>query len=389
MKIAIVVHTSYPEFVGGREHHVHYLASALAGNNEVSVISGARNLSQERRTRIGNYIRIAIPMISVKVSSNPLQIYRFTPGLSSLLIREKPDLIHAFEYGSYTTDVSYFYCLRYNIPLFLTVYGYQFKNPIFKSFKIIYDHFLGKRLLKKADKIYYPSGAQRDEILRIDKTVADKIVHQNSCIDVKQFQGLAVNNELLDRHGLRGKFTLLTLARILPRKGIKFLIMAVDILVREYKIEDLKLLIVGPDCGELTNIKKMVSRMNLGASVVITGRVVYDQAKDYLGACDVFILPSLYEGLPLALLEAMAAGKAVIFSDLPCSREVIKDQIDGLLVRPGDSAVLAGAILRLYKDRDFKDRLGRNAAIKAQSFDCGAESKLIQEQYLDVLAGRP
>ncbi|MFH1397119.1 MAG: glycosyltransferase family 4 protein [Candidatus Omnitrophota bacterium] len=388
MKIAMVVHTSYPEFVGGREHHVHYLASAISGNCEVAVMSGGRNISKESRVKIGNYSRITIPMISVKVSNNPLQIYRFTPDLFSLLTKEKPDLIHAFEYGSYTTDTAYSYCSRFNIPLVLTVYGYQFKSPIFKFLKVIYDHSLGKRLLKRADKIYYPSDSQRKEILRIDKIAVNKISRQNSCIDVKQFQDIAIDNELLVRYGLRGKFTLLTLARILPRKGIKFLILALGILIKEYKIENLKLLIVGPDCGELTNIKKMISKMDLAESVVITGTVAYDQVKSYLGVCDVFILPSLYEGLPLALIEAMAAGKAVIFSDLPCARDVIKDQENGLLVKPADSASLAEAILKLYKDRDLRDSLGRNAANKAQSFDYGPESRLIQQQYQDILANR-
>ncbi len=166
MKIAMVVHTSYPEFVGGREHHVHYLASAIAGNNEVLVISGSRNISKVEKVRIGNYNRITIPMVSVKVSNNPLQIYRFTPGLFSLLKKEKPDLIHAFEYGSYTTDISYLYCLRFNVPLFLTVYGYQFRNPFLKFSKILYDYSLGKALVRKADKIFYPSDAQYKEILR-------------------------------------------------------------------------------------------------------------------------------------------------------------------------------------------------------------------------------
>lgn len=388
MKIAMVVHTSYPEFVGGREHHVHYLASAISGNNEVVVISGGKNISKEKKIKIGNYSRITIPTVSVKVSNNPLQIYRYTPGLFSLLIKEKPDLIHAFEYGSYTTDISYLYCLRLNIPLVLSVYGYQFRSPVFKFLKVIYDYFVGKRLLKKADKIYYPSDAQREEILRIDKMAVNKISRQNSCIDVKQFQDIAINNELLDRYGLRGKFTLLTLARILPRKGIKFLILALDILIKEYKIENLKLLIVGPDCGELTNIKKMISKMGLSESVVITGAVVYAQVRSYLGVCDVFVLPSLYEGLPLAIIEAMAAGKAVIFSDLPCARNVIKDQENGLLVKPGDSASLAGAILKLYNDRDLRDRLARNAAAKAQSFDYVTQSLLVQQHYQDILVNR-
>lgn len=384
----MVVHTSYPEFVGGREHHVHYLASAVSRDCEVVVISGGRNIRKENKIKVGNYTRITLPMISFKVSDNPLQIYRFTPGLFSLLKKEKPDLIHAFEYGSYTTDISYFYCLRSNIPLILTVYGYQFRNPFLKLSKVLYDHSLGKALIKMADKIFYPSDLQYKEILRIDKNSVYKIFRQKSSIDIKQYQNIAADRSLSGKYDLSNKFTILTVARILPRKGLKFLILALDILIRECGIKNIKLLIVGPDCGESANLKRMVAKMSLSSGVDFIGEIPYDQVKGYLGICDIFVLPSLYEGLPLALIEAMAAGKAVIFSDLPSACGVITDQENGLLVRPADSLALAKAILKLYQDRDLLDYLGRNAADKAGSFDFSLESRSIQQNYMEAIDNR-
>lgn len=89
MKIAFTVHTSYPDFIGGREHHVHHLAYALAKDYEVVVISGGSSKKVQRQ-RINGYSLIMLPMISLKVSSNPLQIYRVVPKFFSCLQGEKP-----------------------------------------------------------------------------------------------------------------------------------------------------------------------------------------------------------------------------------------------------------------------------------------------------------
>ena len=81
-----------------------------------------------------------------------------------------------------------------------------------------------------------------------------------------------------------------------------------------------------------------------------------------LKACDVFAFPSRTEGLPNALLEAMAAGCPIVTTDVAGCRDLIAHQQTGLLVPYGDTQALATAILRLLEDRDLAGRLGRNAA---------------------------
>ena len=77
-----------------------------------------------------------------------------------------------------------------------------------------------------------------------------------------------------------------------------------------------------------------------------------------LGACDLVVLPSLYEGLPLALIEAMAAGRAVVATDIGGTRELVMDGETGILVPPRDPTALAGAVQRVVGDDALARRLG-------------------------------
>jgi glycosyltransferase involved in cell wall biosynthesis len=85
-----------------------------------------------------------------------------------------------------------------------------------------------------------------------------------------------------------------------------------------------------------------------------------------LAACDVFCLPSLYEGSSLAVLEAMAAGRAVVSSAIGGTDELIEDGADGLLVPPGDAGGLCEALSRLLADEALRTRLGQCARTRVE-----------------------
>lgn len=386
MKIALTVHTAYPDFIGGREHHIHYLASELARSDKVVVISGGKS-SKEQRRMIAGYELITLPMISVKVSGNPLQIYRIIPKFFSCLKKEKPDIIHAFEYGSYSTDIACFYAKKYKTPFLLTVYGYQFNNLLLKLSKKIYDKTIGRILLKNARKIFFSSETQRNEILEIvnNKHVEDKLILQENSIPVSMYQNIIINKEVLNKYKSNNEVLLLTAVRLLPRKGIKYLIYALSKIKDIFNIHNVKLIIIGPDCGDLANIKKLVRTLDLENKIIFAGPVALEKIKEFLGICDIFVLPSLYEGLPLVLLEAMAAAKAVIFTDLLCSRYIIKDGENGLLVKPADIDSLAKAILKLSDDKKLRQSLGFKAREKVQNFDSRFESQRVKKIYEHIL----
>jgi N,N'-diacetylbacillosaminyl-diphospho-undecaprenol alpha-1,3-N-acetylgalactosaminyltransferase len=92
-----------------------------------------------------------------------------------------------------------------------------------------------------------------------------------------------------------------------------------------------------------------------------------------LSTARVFVLPSLKEGLPLSLIEAMSCGKAVAASDIESVRQLISNQESGLLFETGSACRLADALAELLRDENLRKSLGRNArdeVLRKYSFEC-------------------
>ena len=126
------------------------------------------------------------------------------------------------------------------------------------------------------------------------------------------------------------------------------------------------------------------------AELGIADRVVFagsrDDVFDLLPALDVFALSSRFEGLPIALLEAMATGIAPVTSSVGGIPEVITDGEDGLLVPPGDPAALASALDKVLNDPALRADLGRRAATRAAAFDLVGAVRRTEDVYRRVLA---
>jgi glycosyltransferase involved in cell wall biosynthesis len=108
-----------------------------------------------------------------------------------------------------------------------------------------------------------------------------------------------------------------------------------------------------------TALEEQIEARNLGGRVILAG--TFDSVDELLAAADVFVLPSLEEGMSLALLEAMAAGLPVVATDIPGNRDLVTDAQHGLLVPPARSDALAAAIQRVLDDPELAARLGAAA----------------------------
>ena len=116
---------------------------------------------------------------------------------------------------------------------------------------------------------------------------------------------------------------------------------------------------------ELESLAALAKELGLGGRLHLLGYRA--DIADLLAAADVFAMPSLSEGLPLALLEAMFAGKAIVASAVGGIPEVITDRVEGLLVPPADIGALSGAMTELLGDPELRTRLGQAAATLARS----------------------
>ncbi|HXY42217.1 MAG TPA: glycosyltransferase, partial [Vicinamibacteria bacterium] len=107
---------------------------------------------------------------------------------------------------------------------------------------------------------------------------------------------------------------------------------------------------------------------------------------DLLGVLDVFCISSLYEGTPLALFEAMAAGKAIVSTAVDGCREVLEDGVSGLLVPPLDPAALAAGLERVLSDAGLHRGLGSAALAASRRYDVRACVLAMQSLYDELLA---
>jgi len=153
-----------------------------------------------------------------------------------------------------------------------------------------------------------------------------------------------------------------TVARLEPQKGIKFLIAAFSRLPRELGEVELWIVGGGPQERQL--------REEAGATRV-TGRIRFlghrPDVPALLARFDLFVLPSLWEGLPNAVLEAMAARRAVVATAVDGTPEAVEHEKTGLLVPPADAAALAAAIERLLRDPALRRAFGEAGRRKAAS----------------------
>jgi glycosyltransferase involved in cell wall biosynthesis len=172
------------------------------------------------------------------------------------------------------------------------------------------------------------------------------------------------------------------IGRLNAQKGHAFL---VDAAARLRHVEALRFLIVG-DGDLMENLRARAAAAGVADRVVFAGHRT--DVPDVLGALDVFCLSSLYEGTPLALFEAMAAGKAIVSTSVDGCREVLADGDTALLVPAADADALAGAIERLARAPELRGRLARRAREESRRYDVRACVDAMQDLYDDVLAGK-
>jgi len=147
-----------------------------------------------------------------------------------------------------------------------------------------------------------------------------------------------------------------TVGRLTPVKGLPYLLMAGKTLLERGMA--VKVLIVG-DGGIRTDLEKQARDMEISTNVVFLGH--REDTDQLLQAMDIFVLPSMSEGVPMALLEAMAASRPIVASRVGGIPEVVKNGVEGLLVEPKDVKGLAESFLQIIQYPDMARKMGEAA----------------------------
>jgi L-malate glycosyltransferase len=216
-------------------------------------------------------------------------------------------------------------------------------------------HFGSQRLIAVSD--YVRQSARRDLHFSLNSI---ELVYNPVDINSLNAPTGKDRDELLRECGLPpNSLILLNVARVSPQKGLLYALRALPEILQEYPTAHL--LSVGAKTDPHWPVQLEREAESLGVADHFHMLGARRNVVDFLRACDVFVFPSLYEGLGIALIEAMAAGCACVATNTGPIPEVVKDGSDGILVPPGDHAAIARAVCDLLADPALRSQFGTSA----------------------------
>jgi glycosyltransferase involved in cell wall biosynthesis len=246
---------------------------------------------------------------------------------------------------------------------------------------------LADRLLSRlTDRAIAVSGSTRDFLVRERHVPASRVRLIWNGAPLAEFAPVAAEVALATRRelGLPAKAPVVgSIGRLSEQKGHRYLLDAAARVLALRK--DACFLIVG-DGDQMEPLRRQAQALGIASSVVFAGHRT--DVRALLGALDVFCISSTYEGTPLALFEAMAAGKAIVSTAVDGCREVLEDGGTGLLVPPRDPDALSVALRRCLDDAELRASLARRARESSARYDIDACVAQMQDLYDEILAER-
>jgi glycosyltransferase involved in cell wall biosynthesis len=230
------------------------------------------------------------------------------------------------------------------------------------------------------DRVLVGSPQVWQDVRRYDGVPASRLLLIPYGIPLAELDPPLSREEARERLGVAGGLVIGAVGRLEAQKGHTHLLAALAGLRRE--IPHLTVFLVGEGRRQ-EDLQRQVRDLGLESTVRFLG--TRRDLPEIFRALDLFVHPSLWEGLPLALLKAMGAGLPVVATRVSGSQEVIVDGVNGCLVAPGDPEALARAILALYRQPETRRRLGDAARrTVAEQYSLAAMLARLEELYLDL-----
>ncbi len=355
---------------GGISIYCISLAEALKEKGlDIKIASSAGALSSQLDALGVEYIPLKI---RTKSEFSPL-LFKAYLKLERIFKTDRPDLIHA--HTRVTQVLASGIYKRFKIPYVSTCHG--FFRP----------HF-GRRVFGFwGRKVIAISEAVREHLVNDLSVKKEDICLIHNGIDVEKFQAPVSEKEKAayrSRLGIKKGPVIGIIARLSAVKGHKYLLMAAVELLKKYP--GLELLLVG-DGPQKRALMQLAIDLGLGERAFIEESVF--NTKLPLSIMDVFVLPSIQEGLGLSMMEAMAVGVPVVASNVGGIYSLIKDNQTGILVNPQDAPSLAAGILKLLQHKQLaRDIAGAAKKLIAEKFSLKVMAEKVLAVYTEVLEGQ-
>lgn len=341
MKILRVASNLYPYAVGGLGIHIHEISKEQVRlGHSVTVYAASKGVESEYKTNDGYYVRNFKPL--TKIFGNSIAPYMFLD-----LIQEQSnyDIVHAHSHLFLSTNMSAVARQLGSTPLVITNHGLHSQTAP-EWLQDLYTATGARLTFAAADKILCYTETEKYELIDLGiKSEKIEVIHNG--IDTDLF--------VPARESCFDKKSLLWVGRYAKGKGLDYLIEAFSILKKVHS--DITLTMIGKG-HEKDFIIQKIRDLGLESSITMKDFVPNSEIVNMYQNSSIFVLPSLEEGVPRTILEAMSCGIPVVCSRLP----QLVDIVDGcgLLVPVKDSQALADSILTLLSDSSLAQEFREN-----------------------------
>jgi glycogen(starch) synthase len=357
----IQVTPRFPPAIGGMENHVYAIATELRKRgHEVTVITsddidvGKKSIG--RNMDVVNGIKVyRYPLLFRRM----IREYWFVSGVTRALKNLHADVVHTHGYRCLSSCVAAYWCKRNKVPVILTPHGIYPPRSLGNALiKFAYDYSLGNLLLKLSNKIIALTGNNRQLLLKIGAP-KDKVVIIPNGVDTAKYEKVRLNSNVRKRSNSDER-VLLYVGRIDWNKGLEKVVEALPMIIKEFGRT--RFLIVGPDyAGYSENLLYLARKLRVYNSIVMTGRVSEEELLLYYSMADIFVFPSIYEGLSLSLLEAMAGYIPVVSSKSGGTGDVLVNGVHALLLDDCSPQKIFTHVSTLLHEPKLAKKLQENA----------------------------
>jgi len=352
MKVCHVTRQFYPS-VGGIETVIWHLCQNLQQQGcEVSVITLDRLFDQPSKKLPATEMvdGIQVQRISYK---GPRQ-YAIAPTVLKYI--STCDVIHLHS-SDFFLDWLAWTKWAHAKPIVLSTHGLYFHTPFARRLKEVHFRTVGKISFSQVDIIACVS--QQDFDLLSD-CVPSKLRLIPNGIDFEPLAKCSANE--------RDPDLILAVGRLASNKRYDRMLKTFQLVVRQRP--SARLVIVGPDWGELPDLEKLAQDLDIENSISFTGPVSSQELHTLLHQANIWLSSSEYESFGVALLEAMAAGCIPIVQTLPAFQQLVEDDVQGFLVNFDESALAAATILGVLElSSQKRHQIVTNAQLQAAKFN--------------------
>ena len=392
-KLNLAVFNTQPPhlYFGGVERRIIETTKRMRGEVNVTVYSGTK--SGFRKPTSVNGVDF-VPCFSTDTLF-PIDNWFFNKSIAGALDTIKADIYEAHAVSGY----GFLKALRekgIRKPFVQTIHG-VLADEYMQSFQGTPPALrakLANLIMWRLSKLEEESAKNATLLVTVSKYSSEKIMEfydinkakiriVPNCVDTQRFKPSEGCERVRRQIGIDNKLCVLFVGRLIPRKGLSFLIEAAKYVVREFN--ETKFVVVGN--GPLKNsLMARLEKMKLVGNFVFLGDVSEAMLPVLYNCADVFALPSIQEGQGIALLEAQATAKPVVAFDVGGVHEAVLDKETGFLMKP-DSHKLAEVIMKLLANWSLREKIGsKGREFVSSNFSWDVCATRMMQVYQEALA---